>query len=81
VPRAARDEIVGWLDGALKVRVAAAPEAGRANTSVEVLLAAVLGVRKSAVRVISGHAAPRKRIEVEGLEQEQLEQRLKSAGF
>ena len=25
VPRAARDEIVGWLDGALKVRVAAVP--------------------------------------------------------
>jgi uncharacterized protein YggU (UPF0235/DUF167 family) len=81
VPRAVRDEIVGWLDGALKVRVAAAPEAGRANAALEALLAAALGVRKSAVRVAAGHAAPRKRVEVEGLLQHELEQRLKIAGF
>jgi uncharacterized protein YggU (UPF0235/DUF167 family) len=41
VPRAARDQIVGWLDGALKVRVAAAPEAGRANAALEARRASV----------------------------------------
>ena len=44
----------GWLDGALKVRVAAVPEAGRANAALEALLALALGIRKSAVRVAAG---------------------------
>jgi hypothetical protein len=81
VPRAARDQIVGWLDGALKVRVAATPEAGRANAALEAVLAAALGVRKSAVRVASGHASTRKRVEIDGVEQAELERRLRAAGF
>ena len=39
VPRAAKDEIVGWLEDALKVRVQAPPQDGRANRALEVLLA------------------------------------------
>jgi uncharacterized protein YggU (UPF0235/DUF167 family) len=79
VPRAARDEIVGWLDGALKVRVAAVPEAGRANAALEALLALALGIRKSAVRVAAGHASTRKRVEIDGLNQAELERRLHTA--
>jgi uncharacterized protein YggU (UPF0235/DUF167 family) len=37
VPRSAKDEIVGWLDGALKVRVMAPPQDGRANRALEAL--------------------------------------------
>jgi uncharacterized protein YggU (UPF0235/DUF167 family) len=81
VPRASTDQIVGWLDSVLKVRVAAAPEAGRANAALEALLAGVLGVRKSAVRVASGHAATRKRVEIAGVAQADLERRLRAAGF
>ena len=39
VPRAAQDEIVGWLEGVLKVRVMAPPQDGRANRALEALLA------------------------------------------
>src|SRR6516164_1779876 len=60
VPRAARDEIVGWLDGALKIRIAAPPADGRANAALETLLAATLGLRRSAVRVAAGHGSARK---------------------
>jgi uncharacterized protein YggU (UPF0235/DUF167 family) len=80
VPRASRDEIVGWLDGALKVRLAAVPQDGRANAALEALLAKVLGVRKSAVSVTAGHAAARKRVEIDGLEPEEIERRLAAAG-
>jgi uncharacterized protein YggU (UPF0235/DUF167 family) len=80
VPRASRDEIVGWLDGALKVRLAAVPQDGRANAALEALLANTLGIRKSAVRVAGGHAATRKRVEIEGLERGEIERRLAAAG-
>ena len=49
VPRAAQDEIVGWLDGALKVRVMAPPQDGRANRALEELLASALRLKKNAV--------------------------------
>ena len=81
VPRAARDEIVGWLDGALKIRVAAPPQDGRANAALESLLAATLGLRRSAVRVAAGHGSARKRVEIDGIERAELERRLAAAGF
>ena len=81
VPRASRDEIVGWLDGALKIRVAAAPQDGRANAALEALLAATLGLRKSAVRVAAGHGSPRKRVEIDGIDHAEIERRLAAAGI
>lgn len=76
MPRAAGDEIVGWQDGVLRVRVAAPPQDGRANAALEALLAERLGVRKSAVRVVAGHTSRRKRLDVEGLEQHEADARL-----
>jgi uncharacterized protein len=81
IPRAARDEIVGWRDGVLRVRVAAPPQGGRANAALEALLAATLGVRKSAVRVAAGHGSARKRVEIDGIDRAALERRLAAAGF
>ena len=81
IPRAARDQIVGWRDGALRIRIAAPPEDGRANASLVALLAATLGLRKSAVRVAAGHGSARKRIEIGGIERAELERRLSAAGF
>jgi hypothetical protein len=81
VPRAARDEIVGWLDGALKIRVVAPPQDGRANAALEALLAATLHLRKSAVRVVGGHGSARKRVEIDGIERAELERRLAAAGI
>ena len=80
VPRAARDEIVGWLGDALKVRVAAPPQDGRANAALELLLAAALGLRRGVVRVAAGHGAARKRVEIDGLDRGEIERRLAAAG-
>jgi uncharacterized protein (TIGR00251 family) len=76
VPRASRDEIAGWLGAALKVRVTAPPEAGRANAAIEHLLAAALGVRRAAVTVVAGHGTARKRVAIEGLERAEVDRRL-----
>jgi uncharacterized protein (TIGR00251 family) len=79
VPRAARDEIVGWLGGALKVRVTAPPQDGRANAALEALIAAALGVARGAVRVAAGHGSARKRVEIVGLDRAEIERRLSGA--
>jgi uncharacterized protein len=79
VPRASRDEVVGWSGGVLRLRVSAPPQDGRANAAVVALLAAALGVRKSAVTISAGHASAHKRVAIEGLNRDEIEQRLVSA--
>lgn len=51
---------------ALKLRVRAAPEKGRANRAVERLLAAELGLPAGSVRVVGGHTGRDKVVEVDG---------------
>jgi uncharacterized protein len=79
-PGARRPGLVGRLaDGSLKVAVAEAPEAGRANRAVEGLVAGALGLRRTQVVVVTGAAALLKQIEVEGLDAAELERRLDEA--
>jgi len=66
VPGAARTEISGIHDGALRVRVAAPPERGRANEAVARVIAEAAGVRRG--RVVAGHGSRRKRVLLEGVE-------------
>jgi hypothetical protein len=67
-PKSGRDEIVGWRGGELWVKVTAAPEGGKANASVERLLASALGVPKSRAHVVRGHTARVKSVEIDDLE-------------
>ena len=76
VPRAERSEIVGWLGDSLRVRVAAAPEKGRANAAVVELLAETLGLARQQIRVASGHTGTRKLIEIDGIDASELGRRL-----
>jgi uncharacterized protein (TIGR00251 family) len=65
VPRAARSEVVGvTTDGAMKVRVAAVPDQGKANEELRVVLAEWFKVPKSNVEVLSGETSQRKRLRV-----------------
>jgi uncharacterized protein (TIGR00251 family) len=65
IPRAPTSEVAGTMaDGALKVKVTAAPEKGRANDEVCAVLAAYFDVPKRCVEVISGHTSQRKRVRV-----------------
>ncbi len=64
-PGAAGDRVYGEHDGRLKLSVTAAPEDGKANAAVRRLLASHLGVRKSQVRILSGHHSRRKEVLIE----------------
>ncbi len=76
-PRASRDEISGWLDAdALRVRVTAPPEDGKANAAVVKLLARQLGVARSDVEIVSGRTSRNKVVEVAGLSADEIRQML-----
>lgn len=75
VPGASRSEIVGRLGAALKVRVAAPPEGGKANREVLALLAERLGPAVAAT-LVSGASAPSKVVELRGVTDQQAWARL-----
>jgi uncharacterized protein (TIGR00251 family) len=65
VPKASRDEIVGLLeDGALKVKVTAAPDRGKANAAVCELLAETFGVPKRNVEILRGETSHTKQVRI-----------------
>jgi uncharacterized protein (TIGR00251 family) len=66
-PGARRTEVIGRHGGGWRVRVAASPERGRANEALIEHLANVLGVPRSAVRVVAGPASRDKVVEIDGL--------------
>jgi uncharacterized protein (TIGR00251 family) len=66
VPRSSSSEVAGVLDdGTLKVRIAAAPEKGKANAELCRVLARHYGVAPSAVTIVSGHTSALKLIRIE----------------
>jgi hypothetical protein len=61
---------------ALRVAVAAPPEAGKANAALVRYLAELFGVKRRAVEVVSGHGRSLKRIAIAGLTAEAARARL-----
>lgn len=72
VPGSSRNQIVGWLGDALKIKVMAPPEKGKANEAVIGLLADALGLSTADVSVESGHTSAAKVIAVAGMDDETL---------
>lgn len=78
-PGAARSEIVGRHGDGWKVRVAAAPDRGRANDALVEFLAETLRLPQNRVRISSGYTSRRKLVEVDGLDEGEIERRLDAA--
>ena len=76
VPGSSKNCIAGWLGEALRVRVMAPPERGKANTAVEKIIADALGVPNDAVNIVRGSTSPRKIVEIAGLAEPEIRSRL-----
>ena len=75
-PRAKRSGVAGRFGEGWKVDLAAPPVDGKANEECIRLFAEIAGVAKSRVRIVTGATGRNKVVEVEGIGQAELEERL-----
>ncbi len=68
VPGASCDEIAGVIGDRLKVRISAAPEAGKANKAICKLIAKATKVKANQVSIESGQTNPEKIVRITGNE-------------
>jgi uncharacterized protein (TIGR00251 family) len=71
IPKASRNEIVGWVDTAdggkaLKIKVTATPEDGKANAAILKFLAKEWGISPSQLEITAGHTGRHKRLKITG---------------
>jgi len=76
VPGSSRNCVAGWLGDALKVRVTAPPEQGKANAAVEGTIAEALRISRDCVRIVAGGTSARKLVEISGLAESEVHRRL-----
>ena len=79
-PRASSNQLVGYRAEVLHLSVTAPPAEGLANAAVVSLLAGVLDVAKSRVRVMRGHGSRDKVVAVESLTVEEVRHRVSVSG-
>ena len=77
-PRASSNQIVGYRDGVLRVRLQAPPVDGAANDALVRFLADQLGVARRQVRIVSGFGSRNKLVEVEAVALPALDRLLSS---
>ena len=75
-PKSSRNQVDGFQDGALRVRVTAAPTEGQANAAVIAILAKTLGVSKSRLEIIRGYSSRDKVVSVDTLTDQEVRRKL-----
>ncbi len=81
VPGASQNAIAGKHGDALKIRIHAQPEDGKANDELCIFVAQVLGVAKSNVAVAGGETSRAKTLLIEGIDETEAWERLLNAPF
>lgn len=76
IPRAGRTALAGTRDGALLVRLAAAPVDGAANADLVAFLAKQFDVPKSRIAIAAGETSRLKRVKILGLDARTVRARL-----
>ena len=75
-PRGSKNEITGWRDDVLCIKITAPPVDGAANSAIIKFIADALGVRKSQVELVSGEKSREKTLKIIRLSEVDLKNRL-----
>jgi len=70
VPKSSTNEIVGWENQELKIRLRALPEKGRANAELIQFLAKTFQIAKSQIELTLGNTSRHKRLLLHGMKEE-----------
>ena len=71
-PNAGKNAVVGEYNGMLKVKIAAAPEKGKANEELISYLSGLLKISKSRIAVTRGKTSREKTISVSGVKKQDI---------
>lgn len=66
-PKSSRDEIAGFIEDAVKIKVKAPPVDGKANEALVKFLSKKLGVSKSSIAIVTGLTNRTKTVKITGL--------------
>ena len=72
MPRAGRSGFEGLREGAVLVKLAAAPVDGAANEELIALIAKTLRIPKRDIAIVSGERSRSKRVRIAGLDRQQI---------
>ena len=75
-PNAAKNEVVGYSDGVLQVKVKAPPVKGKANRELLAFLGRRLDVGRGSIKIVMGNTSRRKLLAIDGLSQQTAINRL-----
>ena len=81
VPGASKTEFAGFTDSRVRIRIAAAPEDGKANIKLIEFLARFLGCPKRELRIINGEKSRLKTISLPIAYREKIEKINSRCGF
>jgi uncharacterized protein (TIGR00251 family) len=77
IPRAKRNEMVGWLDdGTLKVRLTAPPVDGKANQALIKFMSETFDIQKADVEIRTGSTSRNKLLRLMGITKEGLRKKI-----
>jgi len=75
-PNAARNQVSECLDGVWKIRITAPPVEGKANERLVTFLSTLFDVAKSNITILKGHSSRYKLLDVQGIEDDKMQQSL-----
>lgn len=78
IPKSNRNEMIGWENEELRVRITAVPEKGNANEMLIRFLAKHFHLSPSSITLVYGSASRHKRVLIKGLSLNEVKERLPS---
>ncbi|NGX44741.1 MAG: hypothetical protein K1060chlam3_00916 [Candidatus Anoxychlamydiales bacterium] len=74
IPKSKVNQIIGFEEDTLKIRIKASPEKGKANKELIRFIAKSLSIAQSRISIISGHTSRLKKLQIEGISKKDLTQ-------
>ncbi len=73
-PNSSKNEILRWEGNRLVIKIRGVPEKGKVNENLMEFLSKILKVSKSQIKIIAGQTSRLKKLSIQGISLEQIEE-------